>query len=761
VVRPAYWCPAEDTGKPRLEGKGSSVDDVPLLDAGAHIIYTSGMHFALTPEQQAVIEAGPNGRIFLSGPPGSGKSTVGVEHLKHLLSIGVAGDSILVLTPQRTLQDPYLEPIRSPGTAAGGEVATATIGGLARRMCDLFWPLLAERAGFADPSRPPLFLTLETAQYYMAYLVRPLLDEGYFESVTIDRNRLYAQIIDNLNKSAAVGFPYTEIGSRLDAAWVGEPGQRRVYRDAQDCATRFRQFCLAHNLLDFSLQLEAFWTYLWPESLVHEYLLSSYAHLIYDNVEEDIPRAHDLVRAWLPQLNSALLIYDEGGGHRRFLGADVDTALALREVCIAHQSLDGSFIMSESVADLAASLQDVLASTGRSSAVASRRVARDAPALGNNGHASFEILTHRFYPELLDDVARTIHSLMFPPEPSQPALSPSEIVVLAPYLSDALRFALTSRLEAVGVPWRSHRPSRSLREEPAALAVLTLAALAHPHWNVRPSKFDVAYALMMALDMDLVRAQLLGEIVYRTREFTLSPFDAIKADSQERLTFVFGSRYTTLRDWLLAYRAASPLPLDHFLRRLFGEVLSQPGFGFHRNLDAARVTGSLVESVRKFRLAMEPAFVDLDHPDFDIGREYVSVLREGVIAAQYLESWKEGVGEAVLVTPAYSFLMMNRPATVQIWLDPGSSGWYQRLDQPLTHTEVLRREWPSGRQWTFADEEQANRETMARLIIGLLHRCRQKVYLGITELGESGFEERGQLLYAFQGILHDQPRSSD
>ncbi len=168
-------------------------------------------------------------------------------------------------------------------------------------------------------------------------------------------------------------------------------------------------------------------------------------------------------------------------------------------------------------------------------------------------------------------------------------------MILAPYLSDALRFAITSRLEARGIPWRTHRPSRSLRDEPASQALLTLAALAHPYWNIRPSKYDIGYALKLALDMDLVRAQLLAEIVYRIKDFTLSSFDQINPDKQERITFTFGNRYTTLRDWILRYREDQPLPLDHFLRRFFGEVLSQPGFGFHRNLDAARVAASLIE----------------------------------------------------------------------------------------------------------------------------------------------------------------------
>ncbi len=255
--------------------------------------------------------------------------------------------------------------------------------------------------------------------------------------------------------------------------------------------------------------------------------------------------------------------------------------------------------------------------------------------------------------------------------------------------------------------------------------------------------------------MDLVRAQLLAEIVYRIKDFTLSSFDQINPDKQERITFTFGNRYSMLRNWILNYREEQPLPLDHFLRRFFGEILAQPGFGFHRNLDAARVAASLIESIRKFRLAMEPSFVDRDHPDFDFGREYIAMLQEGVIAAQYLESWKAENEESVLVAPAYTFLIMNRPVTVQFWLDVGSSGWYERLDQPLTHPQVLSREWPVGKQWTFADEEQTNQQTMARLVSGLLHRCREKIYLGISSLGESGFEQRGELLKAFQRVLQE------
>ena len=130
--------------------------------------------------------------------------------------------------------------------------------------------------------------------------------------------------------------------------------------------------------------------------------------------------------------------------------------------------------------------------------------------------------------------------------------------------------------------------------------------------------------------------------------------------------------------------------------------------------------------------------------------------RDGVIAAQYLESWRSEDKDAVLVAPAYTFLMMNRPAAFQFWLDPGSDGWSQRVSQPLTHPYVLSRYWEPGRIWQDSDEVEMEIETLARLTGGLLARCREKIFLALSDLGASGFEQRGKLLRAFQKVLQSQ-----
>ncbi len=719
------------------------------------------MDMDLTESQRHLLSLPRDARIFLEGPAGTGKSSAAAARLAWLLGQGTPGGTVLLLVPQRTLAGPYDSALRLESAAAGSPVQALTAGGLAQRMVELFWPLAAGMVGFARPDLLPTFLTLETAQYYMAYLLRPHLEEGMFDSVTIDRNRLYSQVLDNLNKAAVAGFPFHQIGERLKAAWVGEPGQARVYEDVQTAAGLFRQFCLEHNLLDFSLQVEVFRDHLWPLAECRQYLENTYRHLVFDNLEEDTPFAHDLLRQWLPSFDSALLIYDHAAGYRRFLGADPQITYALKDLCNAQLVFDESLVMSVEMARLYAGLASVL-DGGRRTAEGTPRTmdgggpaagyeARDAQAAAGARLPALVYTYTRFYPQMLDWVAEQIRQLVV-----EQGMQPGEIVVLAPFLSDALRFSLVERLAAVGIPARSHRPSRSLREEPATHCLLTLAALAYPDWGIRPSKFDVAYALVQAVqDMDLVRAQLLAEIVYRVRNGapTLASFDGIRAEVQERITYRLGERYEQLRDWLAANGDADEA-FDYFLSRMFGEVLSQPGFGFHASYDAGRVTANLVESVRKFRWVAGPALEEAGVP---LGKEYLLMVQDGVIAAQYVASWQLEAQDAVLLAPAYTFLMTNRPVEAQFWLDVGSRGWAERLYQPLTHPYVLSRGWEPGRLWTDADEVAAGQDGLERLVLGLLRRCRRAVYLGLSELSEQGYEQRGPLLQALQRLLRNQP----
>jgi hypothetical protein len=278
----------------------------------------------------------------------------------------------------------------------------------------------------------------------------------------------------------------------------------------------------------------------------------------------------------------------------------------------------------------------------------------------------------------------------------------------------------------------------------------------------------VAHAFAQSIaDLDPVRAQLLANIVYRAKDGqpTLTPFHQIVPETQERISFLLGGRYDELWRWLESYvaRTDGDERLDHYLSRLFGEVLSQAGFGFHRDFDAGAVAANLIESVQKFRQGFAP----LTHTDReavevrgDLNLEYVDMVERGVVAAQYVSSWQIQPEDALLLVPAYTFLMMNQPATVQFWLDAGSRAWFERIYQPLTHPYVLRRDWEQGEIWADEDEVRVREQALGRLILGLSRRCRQRIYLAFSELNERGYEQQGPLLQAVQRLLRQSDRSS-
>ena len=130
-----------------------------------------------------------------------------------------------------------------------------------------------------------------------------------------------------------MGFDHTDIYTRLRSAWVGEVGRLKTFWQAQDCATRFRALCRERNLLDLSLTTELFDRYLLSEPGFQRYLTARYRHLLADNLEENVPVAHRLVSWLLPRCDSAVLLIDEQGGHRVFLGADAAGADEIASQC--------------------------------------------------------------------------------------------------------------------------------------------------------------------------------------------------------------------------------------------------------------------------------------------------------------------------------------------------------------------------------------------------------------------------------------------
>jgi hypothetical protein len=375
-------------------------------------------------------------------------------------------------------------------------------------------------------------------------------------------------------------------------------------------------------------------------------------------------------------------------------------------------------------------------------------VHKPIPQSGANPRLALSFVANTYYPQMLDWISAEVEKLI-----KEDGVPPKEIVILAPFLSDSLRFSIVNRLEKKQIPVKTHRPSRSLRDEPATLCLLSLASIAHPQWGIVPSKFDIAYSLMQAIDgLDLIRARLMTDIVYRTKDGPprFTSFDQVLPAVQQRISYTIGEKFEHLRNWIDEYQQSTYEELDYFLSMLFGEVLSQPGYGFHQNFDLGMVTANLIESIRQFRKVTGE---NLSLANVPLGREYVQMVHDGLIAAQYIPRWQTQKENAVYVAPAYTFLINNIPSDYQFWLDIGNRSWAERLYQPLTHPYVLSRNWNNEKTWTDFEEVETSDQVLYALVIGLLKRCRKKIYLGLSEYNEQGYEQRGPLLQAFHRIL--------
>ncbi len=686
----------------------------------------------LTPEQEQLVAIPLEGSIFLRGTAGTGKTTAALYRIRRILTER-PDENLLILLPQRVMGSSLKRGLEESEAYNPARVTLTTMNSIARRMVGLFWPMIGSGAGFARPYAPPQFLTLETAQYYMGKIVNPMLDSGAFSSVSIPKHRLFSQILDSVNKSALIGFPIEEIYTRLSSAWTGSPAQLNVYQDVQTAASRFREFCLQNTLLDYSLQVELFRHFVWEEALCQRFLKSSYQHLFYDNSEEDPPYVHDIIAEWLPGFKSAMVIYDDNAGYRRILGADPASALRLKEN--AHQSI--TFRSQFTELPMQALKRAFHKKPGNKQPLLKQAELMQAIQLPEK--------PARFFPEMLRQTAQVVNNLVRKGSP------PGQIAVLAPYLSSAMGFAVQQELSAVGIPSRLLRPSIPLLENPVIQQLTTLAQLAHPSWTPNPDPARITSALSASITgLDLVRAQLIRSELCMTsgKDFALLPFSVASEQLRGRIPDDTAERYESLRLWL--QKAVPDEPLDLFLSRLFGEILTHEGFGFYQNTSAAQSTAVLMESFRKFRLALDPA--ELESPD-QVNQEFTRNILDGIISAQYLRDWDLYDDGRVLITPALTFLSSGRTVDYQVWLSVGSAGWYERLEQPLTQPYVLSREWEPGTKWTSEAERRVSLELLDSVLEGLLSRCSKAVILGLSEYGQSGQEEKGLLLMKIQGLL--------
>ena len=454
---------------------------------------------------------------YLVGPAGAGKTQRLTERLVELINAGTRPDRILVIVPQRAQAERYRAALARVKGNTRGEPQITTFTGLVQQHVSLFFPLMAGLAGFEQPGREPIFLNIESTQYFLNRVVEPR--KADFDELKLSRPRLLGQILDSMTKAAIVGFPLSELAQRLGRAWAGAPDRLKCYAAMQEAALAFRAYCLQNSALDFSLVMETYAKHLLPSTSYRDYIVAKHRHVLADNIEEGVPVLHDLLRLLLNTCDSAMLAEDDPGGYRIFLGADVISARRLRVACdevvdLLPRSDGGGW---EGVVHLAKFL--------------SEPESKPDPTLIREALGT-DLTSPMYWQGMVREVAATLRDLI------SDGVKPNEIAVISPFVEDVLLFELRDQLQATQIGVRPLRPSRPLSDHPITRAMLAITKLAYPEWELFVSEDELARALSVCIaGLDVPRAQLLAKAAQRISVKELPVVDDQKLLSRVGMRF--------------------------------------------------------------------------------------------------------------------------------------------------------------------------------------------------------------------------------
>ncbi len=666
---------------------------------------------------------------FLIGPAGTGKSTALRRRLLHLLQQGEPAYTVLVLVNQPEHEQLFLDTLHQSGLGSYSDLKVHTYATLAREMVELFWPLVARPAGFARPFQPPTFLSYDLAQLMMWDLVTQRLAQGAFAELRLRPQQIVSQVLDSLNRAADNNLTLAAATQRLLETWRAEENNLRYLRDVEAIAAAFRLECQQNSLLDLSLVVDVFNRQVVNHPEFYTYFSERFRHMLVDNVEEQTPAGQQFVRKLMGATQSTTIVYDSGGGYRRFLSADPTLAQRFRQECQTVIEFKESFTSTPAMAQLANQVESHLLNTHR-------------PA-GDAAQAIQDLISRRYRREMLLELPQHLHQLL------ADGVAARDIAIVGPYLDGALRYNLTQALRQAGIPFRILRRRSSPREEPRVRAWLTWLALAHPSWNIHPDPYDVVEALTLSIaGLDPARANLLVEQVYEPGIPALHAMDKVSERLRERIGLDWLGRYELLRQWL--EEKSGQHPPDNFLYRLFNELLARPPFQPEPDLAGAAVCDWLVRTATRLRDAAKP----MGLRDYaDIGRALINGINQGLVTADPPELGDPPDPDGVTIATVYAYLLAGEPVRYQVWLEAAAGGWWDIPRQPLSNAFVLAESYDIEQPWTMAEDFHIRNELLSRIVRGLTARCRDGIILATSDLDRRGQRQDSPLWRALQPVL--------
>ncbi|MCU0550952.1 MAG: recombinase family protein [Leptolyngbya sp. Prado105] len=596
----------------------------------------------------------------------------------------------------------------------------------------LFWALLVQQLDLK--AQFPVRLRPENEQELATRLWRVELDSAIAQT-GISEARLVRRVLDLMQLGALSGLSIDEIPALLNQGLLKNEGQivelALLPETIGEMMQRWRSWCLRRGLLTYSLITDLYGRYLLTHSTYQQHLLERYQAVIADDVDEYPAMARSLFNFLIDHQVSCAFSFNPNGAVRLGLGADPDYLAELSDRCRIVELND-----------------------------------RTNPCLMDElGESILELVSDPVFFASLPDSIQTIQTTTQAQLIRQTAevilkgvqsgqVEPREIAIIGPGIDPISRYALREILTRQNIAIEFLNDQRPLASNPIVRSLLTLLTLIYPGLGRSVNRDAIAEMLVIfsqktesspTYSIDPVRAGLLADHCFEPHPEQPRLLPANTFPRWDRLGYQASQTYESLVKWIESQRSqlqnrliASPVVLlDRAIQRFFlgGSHLPFDQLaGLRELIETAQHYWEVDDRLRRSDLSDAP-------PSLTV-RNFVQLLRNGTVTAnpfpvRLIEP------NAVTLATVFQYRSTRRSHRWQFWLDAGSSRWLSGVDS-LFAAPLFLQEW-SGQLWDVEDTQRMNEQRLRRILLDLLARSEERLFLCYSDLSTSGQEQTGIL----------------
>ncbi|WNZ43862.1 recombinase family protein [Leptolyngbya boryana CZ1] len=596
----------------------------------------------------------------------------------------------------------------------------------------LFWALLVQRLDLK--AQFPLRLRPENEQELATKLWRVELDHAIAEA-GIPEARLVRRVLDLMQLAALSGLSIEEIPALLNQGLPKVEGKISELalspETIGEMMQRWRAWCLRRGLLTYSVITDLYGRYLLHDPVYQQHLLERFQAVVADDLDEYPAIVRSLFDFLLDRNIPCAFSFNPNGAVRLGLGADPAYLAQLSDRCTVVELSDRTHPclidqLGESILDLVSD-----------------------PIFFASLPDSIQTLQTTTQAQLIRHTAEVIIKGV-----QSGQVEPREIALIGPGIDPISRYALREILTRQNIPVELLNDQRPLASSPIVRSLLTLLTLIYPGLGRATNRDTIAEMLVILSQkteltttyvIDPVRAGLLADHCFEPHPDQPRLLAANTFPRWDRLGYQASEAYEGIVRWIESQRSqldhrliASPVVmLDRAIQRFFFG-------GSHLPFDQLAGLRELIETAQHYwevddRLRRS----DLsDAPQSLTVRNFIQLLRSGAVTAnpfpvRLIEP------NAVTLATVFQYRSTRRSHRWQFWLDAGSSRWLSGVDS-LFAAPLFLQDW-SGRVWDVEDTQMMNEQRLRRILLDLLARAEERLFLCYSDLSTSGKEQTGIL----------------